>query len=146
MWGVDLILREGLEGEGKVDGMIALIVKFAVRIGEGHLPCVQIPINGILLKLEVSGLSLKLFLALKFPVFIDPVEEIEGGLVAVAKNGAVIDVVVAQGKPQGRIGTPDRIIIDLIIAVSVDGRGNEGLKGELRGGVKGEVVEQVAER
>ena len=30
---VQLVPREGLEGQGKIDGVIAFVVKFAVRIG-----------------------------------------------------------------------------------------------------------------
>ncbi len=92
---MNLILGEGLERQGKEDGVIALIVQFAIRIGQSQLPRIQVPVNRVLLKQEMAGGGLKLFLAFELPVFVDPVKEIERRLVAVAEDRAVTNIVVA---------------------------------------------------
>ncbi len=61
-------------------------------------------VNRVLLELEASGGGFELLLALELPVLVDAVEELERGLVAVAENGAVVEVMLADGELQRRIG------------------------------------------
>src|SRR5580658_8336113 len=126
--------------------MVALaVVDFGIGVGESELPGIEVAVNGVLLVLKASGGGLELFLALELPVFVETVEKVENGVVAVGEDGAVADVMVADGGFNRSIGAPDDIIVDFVVAVAGNVEGALRTELQLLSGIIGDVIEEITE-